>query len=86
MKVKKTKIVATMGPSTADKAVLKEMIEKGVNVCRINCSHGTYDDHSKAIRIIREIDEELGTFTSILADLQGPKFALERSKTIPLKW
>jgi pyruvate kinase len=76
MKAKKTKIVATMGPSTADKAVLKEMIEKGVNVCRLNFSHGVYEDHAAVVKMIREINDELGTFTSILADLQGPKIRI----------
>ncbi len=70
---KKTKIVATMGPASASKEVLIEMIKKGVDVCRLNFSHGTYDDHKKTIETIREINDELGTYTAILADLQGPK-------------
>ena len=71
--MKKTKIVATMGPSTSDKEVLKEMIKSGLNVCRINFSHGSYEDHEKSVNIIREISEELGISVAILADLQGPK-------------
>ncbi len=71
--MKKTKIVATMGPATADKQVLKQMILDGLNVCRLNCSHGSHEDHKKSIDLIREINEETGLNVSILADLQGPK-------------
>ncbi len=70
---KKTKIVATLGPATSKKEVIKQMIEAGVDVFRINFSHADYDDVSERISIIRELDEELGTYTAILADLQGPK-------------
>lgn len=62
-----------MGPASAQKKVLKEMIVKGVNVCRLNFSHGSHDDHKKTVDLIREIDQELETNTAILADLQGPK-------------
>jgi pyruvate kinase len=71
--LKKTKIVATVGPSTSEKEILLKMIQEGVNVFRINFSHGTYDDHITAIKKIKEADFELGTHTAILADLQGPK-------------
>ncbi len=71
--MKKTKIVATLGPATADKEVLKQMILDGLNVCRLNCSHGSHEDHKKSIDMIREINKETGLNVSILADLQGPK-------------
>ncbi|NNE03088.1 MAG: pyruvate kinase, partial [Eudoraea sp.] len=70
---KKTKIVATLGPATSKKEVLKEMILSGVDVFRINFSHADYDDARERMAIIKEIDEELGTYTAILGDLQGPK-------------
>ncbi len=70
---KKTKIVATLGPATSTKAVLKKMIEAGVDVFRINFSHADYDDVKERIQMIRELNEELQIYTSILADLQGPK-------------
>ena len=70
---KKTKIVATLGPATSKKEVLKEMVGAGVDVFRINFSHASYDDVKERIRIIRELNEELGMHTGILADLQGPK-------------
>jgi pyruvate kinase len=72
----KTKIVATLGPASASKDVLREMLKAGVNVCRINFSHGKHEDHGKLIDIIRELDDELETHTSILADLQGPKIRI----------
>lgn len=73
MNYRKTKIVATLGPATSTKEVISEIIDAGVNVCRVNFSHGSYDDHEKTINIIREICEEKGRNVAILADLQGPK-------------
>lgn len=70
---KKTKIVATLGPATSKKEVLKEMILAGVDVFRINFSHASYDDVTERIKMIRELNEEMQMSTAILADLQGPK-------------
>ncbi len=70
---KSTKIVATLGPASSNKEVLTQLIVEGVNVARINFSHGSHEDHGKTIDAVREIDSELGTYTAILADLQGPK-------------
>lgn len=71
--MKRTKIVATIGPSSASKDTLKEMISSGMNVCRINFSHGAYEDHRNVVKYVRELNEELNTNVAILADLQGPK-------------
>lgn len=71
--MKKTKIVATIGPISSSKEVLKDMIQQGLDVVRLNFSHGSHEDHRKVIEYVREIDKELGTNTSLLADLQGPK-------------
>ncbi|MCB9360803.1 MAG: pyruvate kinase [Flavobacteriales bacterium] len=73
MNIRKTKIVATIGPATSSKEKLTDLINAGVNVCRINFSHGSYDDHESVINSIREINKEKGLNTAILADLQGPK-------------
>lgn len=70
---KKTKIVATLGPATSTKEVLKGMLEEGVNVFRINFSHADYKDVAERITMIRELNEEFGFTAAILADLQGPK-------------
>ncbi|MBL4886945.1 MAG: pyruvate kinase [Flavobacteriaceae bacterium] len=77
---KKTKIVATLGPSTESKTVIKDMIVAGVNVFRINFSHASYDDVKKRIAIIRELGKEMNTTTAILADLQGPKLRVGTMK------
>jgi pyruvate kinase len=71
--MKKTKIVATIGPASSDKEVLREMFYAGVNVCRLNFSHSSYDTHTEVIKTIRELNEETGLNVAILADLQGPK-------------
>lgn len=70
---KKTKIVATLGPSCSSKEVIKDMVDAGVNVFRINFSHADYTDVKERINIIRGLNEEFGYTTAILADLQGPK-------------
>ncbi len=71
--MKKTKIVATLGPASSDKEILRQMFQAGVNVCRLNFSHGSYEDHSAVIKTIRELNDETGCNVAILADLQGPK-------------
>ncbi len=71
--MKKTKIVATMGPASLKKETLTNMMKAGLNVCRLNFSHGNHQDHAAAIALIRELNDELGLHVAILADLQGPK-------------
>ena len=71
--IKKTKIVATLGPASSDEDVIEKMILEGVNVFRVNFSHADYKDVEERIQIIRKVDKKLQTNTSILADLQGPK-------------
>lgn len=73
MHVKRTKIVATLGPASSEKETLKRMFEEGLDVCRLNFSHGDHEIHEKTIGIIRELNEEMGMNVAILADLQGPK-------------
>src|SRR5476649_601457 len=72
----RTKIVATMGPASAKKDVLLAMIKAGVNICRLNFSHGKAQDHKAVIDTIREINEQYKTNIGILADLQGPKIRI----------
>lgn len=74
--MRKTKIIATIGPATSGREVLKDIILKGVNICRINCSHGSYVDHAMVIQNIRNLNEELGTNVGVLVDLQGPKIRI----------
>lgn len=77
---RKTKIVATIGPATESKEMLAKIINTGVNVCRINFSHGSHEDHKKVIDNIRELNKETGSYTAILADLQGPKIRVGKIK------
>ena len=73
---RRTKIVATVGPATLKPNVLKKLIKAGATTLRINFSHGTQQDHQKAIRLIRQIAFELNQPVGILQDLQGPKIRL----------
>ena len=73
---KKTKIIATIGPATSSKEMLKTIINEGVNVIRINFSHGSYEDHLPVIERVREINKEENRHIALLADLQGPKIRI----------
>ncbi len=74
--IKKTKIVATLGPATESKKTKIKMVKNGVNVFRINFSHADYDVVKEQIKQIREISKEFNTPIAILADLQGPKLRI----------
>ncbi|MBI9069441.1 MAG: pyruvate kinase [Salinivirgaceae bacterium] len=69
----RTKIIATVGPAISSKETLRSLILNGVDVFRVNFSHGAYADHKKVIDTILELNSELDTYVAILADLQGPK-------------
>ena len=69
----KTKIIATIGPASNTKSMLKKLAKAGMNVARLNFSHGSYKEHGKVIRRIRSLSEELEQPIGILLDLQGPK-------------
>lgn len=71
--MRKTKIIATIGPATESKVNLEKIIKAGVNVCRLNFSHGSHEDHLKVIKNIAEINKEQGIHIATLGDLQGPK-------------
>ena len=70
---RRTKIVATIGPASSSKEMLKKLIKEGVDVCRLNFSHGSHKDHIEVINTVREIIDEINYPVAILADLQGPK-------------
>ncbi|MCB8999568.1 MAG: pyruvate kinase [Bacteroidales bacterium] len=71
-----TKVIATLGPASQEKDVLRQMFEEGIDVCRLNFSHGSHEDHLKNIQTIRELNQELDANVAILADLQGPKLRI----------
>ena len=68
-----TKIIATVGPASQDKQMLKSLIEAGVDIFRLNFSHGSYETHKENFQKISELNAEMGDHIGILADLQGPK-------------
>src|SRR4051812_5293255 len=70
---RRTKIVATIGPSTQSPQALEKAIRAGMNVARLNFSHGTHEDHLKVITAVRELSEKLRAPVALLQDLQGPK-------------
>ncbi len=69
----KTKIVATLGPASDSEAVLRELFQAGVNVCRINFSHGTQEEHARKFALIKKLRKEMKLPIAIMTDLQGPK-------------
>ncbi|KGJ98375.1 pyruvate kinase [Thalassotalea sp. ND16A] len=81
---RRTKIVATLGPATDDINVLREVIAAGVNVVRLNFSHGVAQDHIDRAANVRKIAKELNTYVAILGDLQGPKIRISTFKDGPI--
>ena len=69
----RTKIVATIGPASSSRETIREMVKAGMNVARLNFSHGTYEDHTRMIQLLRAVSQELETPITLLQDLQGPK-------------
>jgi len=78
--IKKTKIVATLGPASSDRDTIKQMMIAGVNVFRINFSHADFGAAKERIQLIRDLNKELGYNVGILADLQGPKLRVGKMK------
>ncbi len=79
--LRRTKIVATIGPATTKPDVLRELIKAGATTLRLNFSHGTHEDHQRSIRLIRQTSFELNQPVAILQDLQGPKIRLGKFET-----
>jgi len=72
----RTKLVCTLGPASATPKMVRGLVEAGASVFRINCSHGTVDDHARAVSIVREVEDAVGRSLTVLADLPGPKVRL----------
>src|ERR1700730_13131078 len=79
--LRRTKIVATLGPATDDPAVLSDMVRAGVDVVRLNFSHGVVADHARRIELVREAARQAGRYVGVLGDLQGPKIRIDRFVT-----
>jgi len=69
----KMKIVCTIGPATSSKQIMKRLVLAGMNVARLNFSHGSAGEHTARIRLIKKVTQELGRPVGILVDLPGPK-------------
>ena len=85
--MRRTKIVATIGPASRDPEVLVRMVEAGMDVARLNFSHGSHADHAARIAMVRRAADEAGRHIALLQDLQGPKIrtgSLERGKPVKL--
>ncbi|NOU22808.1 MAG: pyruvate kinase, partial [Methyloglobulus sp.] len=78
--LRRTKILATLGPATDKPGVLEGLINAGVDVVRMNFSHGSAQDHLDRAKTIRELSKKIGHRVGILADLQGPKIRIARFK------
>ncbi|MDH4175670.1 MAG: pyruvate kinase, partial [Betaproteobacteria bacterium] len=78
--LRSTKIVATLGPSSSEPAVLERMVRAGVDVVRLNFSHGTAVDHEKRAELVKEIGRKTGRTVAIMCDLQGPKIRIGKFK------
>src|SRR3982751_2269386 len=78
--LRSTKIVATLGPASSDPAILERMIRAGVDVVRLNFSHGTAQDHEARAMLVKELSAKLGRTVAILCDLQGPKIRVGKFK------
>ncbi len=78
--LRSTKIVATLGPASSDPAILEAMIRAGVDVVRLNFSHGTADDHLARAALVKEIGRKVGRTVAIMCDLQGPKIRVGKFK------
>ncbi len=76
--LRRTKIVATLGPATADPKVLERVIQAGVDVVRINFSHGDLAHHAAVVEQVRQLARDLGRHVGVMADLQGPKIRIDR--------
>ena len=71
--LRRTKIVATLGPASSSPDIIRRLVQSGMDVARLNFSHGSYEDHARTIAALRRIAAELNTPVTILQDLQGPK-------------
>ena len=86
MKFKKTKIIATLGPASSSKEMIKKLIKSGVDVLRVNFSHATHDEVERIVDNVNDLRNELGSNVTLLGDLQGPKIRIgELENDIELK-
>src|SRR5262249_42482039 len=83
---RRVKIVCTIGPATATPEKIGELVRAGMDVARLNFSHGSHADHARVYQLVRQTSDETGRAVGILADLQGPKIRLGRFAAGPVQW
>ena len=83
--MRRAKIVCTLGPATSSTENLRELVRAGMDVARLNLSHGTHADHEQVYRDVRKASDQTGRAVGILVDLQGPKIRTARFKDGPVQ-
>ena len=83
---RRAKIVCTIGPATATPEKIRDLVRAGMDVARLNFSHGTHAEHARVYSMVREASDEAGRAVAVLADLQGPKIRLGRFAAGPVQW
>jgi len=83
--MRRTKIVCTIGPATSSPEMIEKLIKAGMNVARLNFSHGSYEEHLERIKFIRSLSDKLGKTVGILQDLSGPKIRIGRIENSPVR-
>ncbi|HMU67927.1 MAG TPA: pyruvate kinase, partial [Cellvibrionaceae bacterium] len=83
--IRRTKIVSTLGPASDEPGVLERLIVAGVNVVRLNFSHGSPEDHLQRCQLVRELAAKHNVYVAVLGDLQGPKIRISRFANGPIK-
>ena len=78
--MRKTKIICTIGPACSDEETLTSMCQAGMNVARLNFSHGTHEEHGKKIELIKRVREKLGLPIAIMLDTKGPEYRIRTFK------
>ena len=78
--MRKTKIICTIGPACEDEKTLTEMVRAGMNVARLNFSHGTHEDHLKKIELIKRVRKKLNAPVAIMLDTKGPEYRIKTFK------
>src|SRR3954452_16173893 len=84
--MRRAKIVCTLGPATSSPERIRGLVDAGMDVARLNFSHGDHEDHANVYRLVREAAQATGRSVAILADLQGPKIRLGRFADGPHEW
>ena len=74
--MRKTKIVCTLGPASSDRETLEQMCKAGMNVARLNFSHGSHEEHGKRMALLKEVREELNLPIAIMLDTKGPEYRI----------